>query len=374
MNKLGQLLQESANRHNHLCPKQVLGVRMGLYAGKLLGLELPQKDKRLYTFSETDGCFMDGVGVATGCWPGRRTLNVVDFGKVAATFIDTQNDRAIRIFPNPNSRKDWINYAPSAPDRWHGYLQAYQVMPDEELMVASPVQLNFSMDEIISSADARAICERCGEEIINDRQILVDDSTLCRACAGEAYYRLSTQTKAEPGSCIPHDKISVVSIVGHSGSGKTTLIEKIISELKKRGYRVGTIKHHSHPGIEFDRPGKDTWRHAQAGSDHIVIAAPDQVISIRRVNQEPELTEIAAKMEDVDIILTDGYKRSGTPKIEVIRAGCSSESLCSPEELLAVATDCRFDLPAPRFELNDGVGIVDYLEQILCLKRPEPGL
>ena len=83
--------------------------------------------------------------------------------------------------------------------------------------------------------------------------------------------------------------IPILSIVGKSGSGKTTLLEKLIAELKRRGYRVATIKHHAHPGFEIDQPGKDTWRHAQAGSDHVVIAAPDKIASIRRLERDNQL-------------------------------------------------------------------------------------
>ena len=85
--------------------------------------------------------------------------------------------------------------------------------------------------------------------------------------------------------------IPLVCVVGRSKSGKTTLLEKLIRELKNRGYRIGTIKHHSHPGIEMDKPGKDTWRHARAGRDHVVIAAPDQVASIRRVERDAQSSE-----------------------------------------------------------------------------------
>jgi len=97
MTILPELLDASAALHRHLCPRQVLGVRMGMLAGELLGLALPQTDKRLYVVAETDGCAVDGISAATNCWVGRRTLRVEDFGKVAATFVDTQTDRAVRI-------------------------------------------------------------------------------------------------------------------------------------------------------------------------------------------------------------------------------------------------------------------------------------
>jgi molybdopterin-guanine dinucleotide biosynthesis protein MobB len=169
-------------------------------------------------------------------------------------------------------------------------------------------------------------------------------------------------------SGLGHD-IPVVSIVGRSGVGKTTLLEKLIPELKQRGYRVGTIKHHSHPGIDMDRPGKDTWRHAQAGSDHVMIVAPDRVASIRRVVQEPGLDEVLVAMAGVDIVLTEGYKRADKPKIEVVRAERSTEPICTAGELLAVAADIPLGLPVPCFDLNDAAGLADLIEE-LFLRKP----
>lgn len=159
--------------------------------------------------------------------------------------------------------------------------------------------------------------------------------------------------------------IPVISIVGKSKSGRTTLVEKLIRELKQRGYRVGTIKHHSHPGFEVDKPGKDTWRHAQAGSDHVVISAPDKIASIRLVEREPDLHEIAATMTDVDVILTEGYFRSGQHRIEVVRAERSREPVCQPEELLALASDFELSYGVPRFDLNDAAGLADLIEGLM---------
>ena len=157
----------------------------------------------------------------------------------------------------------------------------------------------------------------------------------------------------------------VVAIVGRSKSGRTTLMEKLIRELKQRGYRVGTVKHHAHAGFEVDRPGKDTWRHAQAGSDHVVIAAPDKIASIRRVDREPTLDEIVATMTDVDIVLTEGYLRSARYKIEVVRAARSPEPICQPGELLALATDVALAYDVPRFGLDDAAGLADLIEGLM---------
>ncbi|MFQ5595322.1 MAG: molybdopterin-guanine dinucleotide biosynthesis protein B [Anaerolineae bacterium] len=157
--------------------------------------------------------------------------------------------------------------------------------------------------------------------------------------------------------------VPIISVVGRSDSGKTTLLEKLIPEFKRRGYRVATVKHHAHPGFEMDKPGKDTWRHAQAGSDHVVIAAPDKVAAIWRTDRESTLDEIAAGIANVDIILTEGYRWADKPKIEVVRSARSQEPLCTPDELVALATDLQFDLDVPQFSLEDAVGLVDLIEQ-----------
>ncbi len=184
-----ELLQKSAELHQHLCPRQVLGVRMGLAGGQWLGLDVPQTGKRLLTIVETDGCGADGIAVATGCWVGRRTMRVFDFGKVAATFIDTATGRAVRVVPSANSRQLAVLAAPQAASRWESYLLAYQRMPTTELLTLQEVRLELSLAEILSRDGYRVNCARCGEEIINEREVRVGAETLCRACAGERYYR-----------------------------------------------------------------------------------------------------------------------------------------------------------------------------------------
>jgi formylmethanofuran dehydrogenase subunit E len=182
---LDDILERAAALHRHLCPRQVLGARMGILAGRLLSLELPQQNKRLYTFVETDGCFADGIGAATGCWLGRRTMRLIDHGKVAATFVDTHTRRAVRIRPHPQARTEARRYAPDAKTRWHAYLAAYQIMPDDVLLEAQWVELTLDLDQLISRPGARTVCHRCGEEIINEREVTRDGTILCRGCAFE---------------------------------------------------------------------------------------------------------------------------------------------------------------------------------------------
>ncbi len=189
MKTLQSLLQESAARHDHLCPRQVLGARMGLAAARLLELDLPQRDKRLLTIVETDGCAADGVEVATGCSVGHRTLRMEDFGKVAATFVDTVTGNSVRIVPRPQARALAATYAPATEDRWRSQLEGYQQMPEELLLRWEWVELIVPVESIVSRPDARAICSSCREEIINERELIRDGSVLCRACAGHGYYR-----------------------------------------------------------------------------------------------------------------------------------------------------------------------------------------
>lgn len=192
-----RLLLKTADRHHHLCPRQVLGVRLGLYGLKKLGLieetyRQPYQNatKRLLTIIETDGCGADGIAVATDCSVGRRTLRVVDFGKVAATLVDTHSGRSLRISPRPEARALAICQVPNAPSRWHAYLDGYQIIDDEAMFQVREVTLTRSVAEIVSLPDLRAVCDECREEIMNGREIVVDGRALCRPCAGlEAYWR-----------------------------------------------------------------------------------------------------------------------------------------------------------------------------------------
>jgi molybdopterin-guanine dinucleotide biosynthesis protein B len=156
--------------------------------------------------------------------------------------------------------------------------------------------------------------------------------------------------------------IPIISVVGKSGVGKTTFLEKLVAELKRRGYRVATVKHDVH-GFEIDRPGKDSWRLAQAGSDSVVIASPQRLALIKRLDRELTLSEIAASLTDIDIILAEGYKRGDAPKIEVSRRERGGELLCTADELVAIVSDQLFDLDVPQFGLDDAEGIVNLLEE-----------
>ena len=196
--QLQDLLNESASMHDHLCPRQVLGVRMGMYAAELFGLELPQQDKRLLAIVENDGCFADGVAVSTGCWLGHRTMRLADFGKVAVTVVDTLTGDAFRIHPSEKSRQMVKRYAPDAASRWHAYLEGYQLIPLRELLVADRVRLIQPVTELVSVPGHRVVCEECGEEILNEREIVIDGRVLCRGCGGHAYLTICDMPEGFP--------------------------------------------------------------------------------------------------------------------------------------------------------------------------------
>lgn len=159
----------------------------------------------------------------------------------------------------------------------------------------------------------------------------------------------------------------VVSIVAKSGTGKTTLLEKLIAELKARGYRVGAVKHDAH-SFSIDHEGKDSWRLTQAGADTTLITSPAKVamVKMNRDDKEPELAETIERFcGDIDIVLTEGFKRSSMPKIEVHRQACHQALLCRGEyfdpHLIAVASDEDLQLDVPVFHLNDSVSICDLI-------------
>ena len=182
------LLEKSMQDHDHLCPRQILGVRIGLAGMKALGFDAPPLKKQLLVITETDGCFVDGVVAATGCTVGHRTLRVEDYGKTAVTFVDTKSGRSVRVAPVLDIRQKAYAYAPDEPRHYFAQMRAYQVMPDEEMVTIQEVVLHRSVKQIVSRPGVRVNCDVCGEEIINEREILQEGLTLCRTCARDGYY------------------------------------------------------------------------------------------------------------------------------------------------------------------------------------------
>ena len=154
----------------------------------------------------------------------------------------------------------------------------------------------------------------------------------------------------------------IISVVGKSESGKTTLIEKLIPVLKKRGYRIGIIKHAFHD-LELDKKGKDSWRHKAAGAETVMVAGPRSLIMVKETRDET-LDTLKAYFADVDLIITEGFKREDKPQIEVYRKARHDAPLSAGNHnLIALVTDSDIDLKVPRFGLEDVDALADLIEK-----------
>ena len=182
-------LERSSERHTRLCPRQVLGVRMGLAGIAILGRSSLEGERGVLSFIETDGCFADGIEAASGCSVGHRTMRLQDCGRVAATFVDIASGRAVRIAPRSDARTRAAVLVPGEPRHYYAQLQAYQVMPLDELFRVEDVELQFDLAALVGRGGLRVDCASCGEEVINGREQYMASGALCPMCAGGAYYR-----------------------------------------------------------------------------------------------------------------------------------------------------------------------------------------
>ena len=154
----------------------------------------------------------------------------------------------------------------------------------------------------------------------------------------------------------------VISIVGKSGAGKTTLIEKLIPELKKRGYRIGVVKHALH-GFSFDTKGKDSWRHKEAGADAVMVATQGRIAMVKDDPCE-SIDCLQPYFGDLDLVITEGYKKEDKPKIEVIRKLRGDSSVCGQNDhLIGVVTDTEINLNVPKFDFDEIKGLADLIEK-----------
>ena len=159
-----------------------------------------------------------------------------------------------------------------------------------------------------------------------------------------------------------------LSITGYSGSGKTTLMERLVGEFTRRGLRIGTIKHDAHR-FEMDHPGKDSWRHKQAGAVVTMIASPHQIGMVQDVDRDHRLEELVAMLPDVDLVLAEGFKRGAHPKIEIHRPTANPEPACKNDpHLLAVVSDAALEWGVPCFDLHELCALADFIEKHFSLQ------
>ena len=157
-------------------------------------------------------------------------------------------------------------------------------------------------------------------------------------------------------------KPEIIAVVGKSDSGKTTLIEKLIPELKERGYRIGVVKH-AHHGFEMDKKGKDSWRHRKAGAEASLVVSPGRIAFVKNQSFE-NIEDVKYYLFDMDLIIIEGLKRENLPKIEIFRTDSRHTSpLCmNDSNLVAFVSDSNYAPDVPNFQLNDIKELADFLE------------
>ena len=184
------LLEESVRVHGHLCAGQVLGVRMSLLGLRHIGINDPKgvDRKQIIVFVEMDRCATDAVQSVTGCSLGRRTMKFMDFGKMAATFVNLGTGKAVRVLAREESRQQAKERFPHIENKYAGQLEAYGIMSDEDLFEVMPVQVQLRPEDMPGRPLSRIVCDVCGEHVQDGREIRREGTVLCKACAGSSYY------------------------------------------------------------------------------------------------------------------------------------------------------------------------------------------
>jgi formylmethanofuran dehydrogenase subunit E len=192
MDDFNTLLEGSARAHGHLCPGQVIGVRMAMLGCRLIGLDAPRKLpqlKKLIVYVEIDRCATDAIAYVTGVKLGRRSLKFMDNGIMAATFVNLDGGRAFRIVSTESSRNLAQVYAPGIEDVRQQQLEAYKNMPDDTLFTVMPVRVEVPVHDMPGPSRFKVRCDACGAMVRDKKEILVGDRLLCRPCALGTYYQ-----------------------------------------------------------------------------------------------------------------------------------------------------------------------------------------
>lgn len=190
MKSLEEYVELAKQAHGHICAGQILGIRLALCGLRALNIPDPGRArKRLVTYVEIDRCATDAVALVTGCRLGKRALKFLDWGKVAATFVDVETGRAVRVVAKESSKQAAHRLFPNLPKE-EGQQQAYRLLPDTELFAIQEVRVTIAPEDLPGFKGPRVVCEVCGEGINFRREVLRDGRTLCRGCAGPRYYEV----------------------------------------------------------------------------------------------------------------------------------------------------------------------------------------
>lgn len=203
MKSLEEYVVLAAESHGHMCPGQILGIRMALLGLRSIGIDDPARArKRLLTFVEIDRCATDAVSLVTGCRLGKRSLKFLDYGKVAATFVDLETGRAVRVAARDDARAKAKAMFPAISDAAQAQLEAYKVMENDDLFSLQAVRVMLKPEDLPGRPHSRVACAQCGEGVNDGRERRQGDRILCRSCAGERYYELVQMGEEDSGSRI----------------------------------------------------------------------------------------------------------------------------------------------------------------------------
>lgn len=194
MESFEQLLAESTRIHGHICAGQVIGVRMAIAALERIGISDPKgtERKKLYVLVEIDRCATDAIQSVTGCSLGKRSLRWIDFGIMAATFVNLETGKALRVTAREEARALSESYCPEIMDKYHRQLEAYKIMPLDELFLFQEVTVQLRDCDMPGRPMRRVQCSQCGDYVQDCREVDKEGKILCRACAGERYYQVVT--------------------------------------------------------------------------------------------------------------------------------------------------------------------------------------
>jgi molybdopterin-guanine dinucleotide biosynthesis protein MobB len=358
MRSLDELLRECSSLHGHSCAGQVLGARMAIAGCRELGIDEPKGCKKLIVCVEIDRCATDAIQAVTGCSLGRRTLKFLDYGKMAATFINSDTNKAIRILARDDARNLASVYCPDAANPHEAQKSAYEKMPDAVLFSFQQIRRDIAEENMPGFRGRRVYCDACGEGINFRREIRRAGQTLCIPCADGAHSAASQLNTKPP----------VVLIVGYKKVGKTRLLEGLVTELTGRGYRVACPKHHHFEGpVLVDAPGTDTWRLRKAGAKSVALVTPSHVASFQDTVEPTPLAEVLRNLTSTDIVIGEGFHHEPFPKIEVLSTG--EDRLCPTDEnLIAWVKPTDGNEAIPTFTFESIKPLADFVEAKILLK------
>ncbi|MCI5157531.1 MAG: formylmethanofuran dehydrogenase [Candidatus Electrothrix sp. AUS1_2] len=192
MESFDELLEVSTSIHGHICAGQVIGVRMSMLGLARIGIDDPKDAdrKKLYVLVEIDRCATDAIQSVTGCSLGKRSMRWMDFGIMAATFVNLETGKAVRVTAREESRELSKKYCPEVEEKYQRQLAAYKVMPEEELFTVQEVKVTIPACDMPGRPQRRVQCEQCGDHVQDSRDIVQEGRILCRACAGQRYYQV----------------------------------------------------------------------------------------------------------------------------------------------------------------------------------------